>query len=338
MSYRRNNLQLIKNSIGKLNPKQMEYVTQAFFDMVNDAKDFYLDIDESMPGKITDLEELNPCMTKQKEFKLPYNSNLFAFTKEYSIVVSGNTPVKWIGFYIRHYPENVLGDMELFNFNPIYLNYENTKKVTMSMSEHLIGVGRMGDTGLGITYAKHICSDKDICMINETGTLKEEYRNKDIDNLVICKALFSVDLMFKTAMRINHKIIETERIQKEKTFIRTSENTGEKKEVIEIPYTQTLSGKSYTYDPESPKGIGTKHGHRYDVRRHPRIQNGRLIWVEPYIRGSGEYIAKIYINKGIIKQEHIVNEKIGLLETLTKKYRLIEWLVIKFITIWRKIK
>jgi len=99
-------------------------------------------------------------------------------------------------------------------------------------------------------------------------------------------------------------------------------------------YIQYLGGKQYVYNKEDINyGSGTKHRYRYDVRRHMRIVKDHIVWVDPYQRGSGRYIPKVYANSRTWYVPYVW----GMVESLSK-IRIFEIMIVKAYAWFKRLK
>lgn len=181
-------------------------------------------------------------------------------------------------------------------------------------------------------HRTHLCKDPLRCVAG----LKES------SHTIYCQEYENSRAIFDTVMEIcaslnKPKPIEYKEAPARQNFPRLKEKydgifpSSATQSPIPSPfYELVLPEKSYRYE-EKNVGTGIEHRFRYDVRRHPRIVNDRIIWIEPHRRGKGEYIPKVYKARGVVSVDYAWRR----IEGLTR-FRFIERIMIWSIRLYRR--
>ena len=198
---------------------------------------------------------------------------------------------------------------------------------------------------LWVAHWQHLCSDSQNCEVADIGTRKD--RNVDLMNdTKYCQEYANRKAVVSFMLEIVAEVYDREilHVKRRKTLwdylngfmgdtiIETRDPQLTPKALPEAGYTSYLNDKAYIYDKVN-HGTGTKHRFRYDVRRHPRIVNNRIVWIEPHQRGTGEYIPKIYAKHKMFTVPYVVEKVQGL-----SRFRWIELLMIAIIRFRRRLK
>lgn len=198
------------------------------------------------------------------------------------------------------------------------------------------------DDAIMVTHSRHYpCTNPLLCNIDESGMEKQTSKRAWVCDEIVCR-----DALFELIQRITNKIHESHGtvIKRKKGLWKFAQRiTGilpslpygfpfTRGNLPKDNYVQYLDGKRYVYDKEDiHTGSGIQHRYKYDVRRHPRIVNTRIVWVEPHTRGKGQYIPKVYANR----KRWSVMYLLPIAEQLTK-VRIFELLMIRIIKFFKK--
>ena len=194
-----------------------------------------------------------------------------------------------------------------------------------------------------IALAEHHCIDKLTCMVEDLNKNSDYWKNQS-EKFYACQQVLNTEAFIESLFYVLDRIHNSQPILVEKKTNRNPANADKLRPTMpfgwpftkgNLPkdnYTQYLDGKHYVYDKDDiAYGTGVKHRYRYDVRRHPRVVNGKLIWVDYHQRGAGKYIPKVYANR----KTWFVNYIWSKAEQLSK-YRIFEILMIKAINFLKR--
>lgn len=328
---------------------------------MKEARNFLLDVKKAQ-FEYDSMDEFNILESKFKDFMPPFDNCLFAFQEPLEI--------KWLNQEANQYRDHKLmgillyktiestasvfhpGDSETYGFITPYkmqLIFEEEglgTDLTVPEGAELV-VGRQSATfcvitsfdkdNLGILQVDHYpCADKLTCSIKKNGLSSKTGRP--------CQEVLARHALVKTLIYIVNKIHDVYVVERKRDFRDDSENKTfnfipmlpfgwpfAKGNLPKDNYTLKLDGVRYKYDSaDIDTGSGTKHRYRYDVRRHPRIVEGRIVWVSSYQRGSGKYISKIYSNSKtwLVPYVWLHIEKLS-------KIRILEILLVKLIMLFK---
>ena len=187
--------------------------------------------------------------------------------------------------------------------DPVFISYQFAD----------LGVVKYPDKpGIHLYFLNHYpCQDKKICQYTSTGQFDRSVNI--VGKICICNEVMVRGALFRMLIEAINKINEVMIIDKtperKKNFWGDLTNKFLPSKPWGWPFTrgniprdnyiQYLGDTRYRYNKEDLNlGSGSHHRYRYDVRRHPRIVDGEIIWVSPHQRGSGTYHPKIYASKG----------------------------------------
>lgn len=198
-------------------------------------------------------------------------------------------------------------------FEEQFAGEENQVMGTEHMDTNIVSVikGNEPDDYLYLGHLDHHpCGNAFVCNVDKKGMVKwPDAKPKKAwvcDEIVVRDAV--MELIQKLAEKIMHSTQEVKFVKAPKYSLT---DLGDKV-LPEMPkgwpytkgngipkdyYTQYIDGKKIKYEDYRGTGMGAKHQYRYDVRRHPRIVKNKIVWVNPYQRGKGRYVPKIYANK-----------------------------------------
>lgn len=326
---------------------KLEEQSVALTGFLRTSKNFLLDVDKSQ--RFYELFESNEIGSIPFEsFELPFPNSLFVFERPLVIQWSAmdntgtDTTNKLVGMGVEETKlESGLG------WYRCWLVFDDSTQEESILSHQFIlfaySPHNPDDTKPTLFQLDHYpCRDKKVCAVGDDGFYKPwvpQWLKLNNGAAPICQEILNREALINTLFYLVNKIntvvpIEVTRKKKVTDLFAN----WFKRLPLAYPYTKGnlpqdnyvlhLDGYRYKYDPdEIALGTGTKHRYRYDVRKHPRIINGHLTWVESHQRGSGTYIPKVYANRQTwyLPYVFMVAEKVS-------KIRLIEIIIVKIYT------
>ena len=342
-------------------PKKLDEQEQVLRDYLKDAKRFLLKVDKSqLAYNSSSGITKNGIFSFSKELTLPFDTCIFAFEKplviKWRAFDSENEYIdtKLLALLIKRLDQGHDGteakilDAESITvtkyraFLLIDENIEDNRNEVLHLGNQYIEfyvIWKEGFTLTTIVHYNHIpCQNPTLCAFS--GAITPEEKEK----AYFCQEILARDSLVETLFSLVDKINNSEAIyrkKKNKGWYDFSQTPNPKLwgwpftkgNLPKDNYTYVLDGTHYVYDKEDiALGTGTPHRYRYDVRRHPRLIGDKIVWVNPYQRGRGSYIPKIYTNRGT----WFIQYFFYLSERLTK-YRIVEILIIRLIRLFRKV-
>jgi hypothetical protein len=344
--------------------KELDIQDKEFNSFVNEAKCFLLDV-EKIQKYYNSHDQKNSIrignLASFNSFRLPFMTTLFTF--EHPLIIKWSSTknrkeyedTKLLGCVIKEQESLVSINEKNHEYNTriykAFLIFEEDIPKNGNIPEDVSIIGnqfiyfafaeptKKEDEGEFRHIDHYPCQDPENCGFDEQGNVKQKFLERDIP---VCIEYYTRDCLIETIIYLVNKIHDTitvpmtKKENKQSFFTKNLKGLSLfNKQKIKIPqsnYILKLDGIKYKYDAtDIDYGSGTKHRFKYDVRRHPRIIKGRIVWVTEYQRGKGDYIPKIYTNSQKWFIPYLWVEKLT-------KYRFFEILFIKVITFikrWR---